>query len=301
MSVHAYPLPAVPPPPGVGGLEPTPGNVATQGPAPAIDPTVPPAGNVANKPRVQLKDAEIKMIIAGGWTDSYRAAKNKPARQALLAENILPQLRTVNTELTDAVWKLRKSQIKLWFQNEKRKDSARARFTMTRKPSLKQVACHVYKTQIAAIAATRANGARAGTTGYLPVFQGAVNSFIETLNPKQLAELETEKRNWEVKGHPDEMKQKAAENNGLTYLRTCAETQFREMGMRSITWECHKNKAGDTLVQMHDFNREIGGLIIARFEDRHPAVVVAFEDAFMEHMRYIQEVATGAVVEDISK
>ena len=53
-----------------------------------------------------------------------------------------------------------------------------------------------------------------------------------------------------MKGQPDEVKWKAAENNGLSYHRTSAETQFREFGMRPITWEHHRNKAGDSLVQM---------------------------------------------------
>jgi hypothetical protein len=48
----------------------------------------------------------------------------------------------------------------------------------------------------------------------------------------------------------EEVKRKTVENNGLKFLCTSVEMQYREMGMRSIIWEGHKNKASDSLVQM---------------------------------------------------
>jgi len=121
---------------------------------------------------------------------------------------------------------------------------------MTRKPSLKQVACHIHKKAIAALAAERAGGVKPGSTGYLPVFQGAVTALMESLDEEEVSALEAERESWTSKGHPEELKRKAAENNGQSYHRTSAETQYREMGMRPIIWEHHRNKAGDSLVQM---------------------------------------------------
>jgi hypothetical protein len=115
---------------------------------------------------------------------------------------------------------------------------------------LKQVACKVYKNEIADIAVGLANGVKPGNPGYIPVFQAAVTELMERLGSEELAELEVEKESWKKEGPPEEVKRKMAENNGLKFLRTSVETQHREMGMRSIIWESHKNKAGDSLVQM---------------------------------------------------
>jgi hypothetical protein len=38
-----------------------------------------------------------------------------------------------------------------------------------------------------------------------------------------------------------------------------------------------------------------------RFEDMFPEVVLAFENAFMSYMQYVQEVETGQAMEDFAK
>jgi hypothetical protein len=230
-----------------------------------------PAGNFSTTttgkpPSLELRDDEMAVIVQ--WTEPYQTAKNKQERKSLLSDKILPLLRKENTMLTDSEWKLRKSvrmlsvtrcavihlyfqqQIKVWFQNNKRVEGIRSRISTTRKPSLNQVAMQVYKKEIAAVAATMSDGAKPGSTAYLPVFQGAVKAFMDTLTDAELVELEKKKEAWTIKGPPEEMRRKAAESKGLTVLRTWAETQFRDMGMRFIIWEHHKNKAGDNLVQM---------------------------------------------------
>lgn len=138
----------------------------------------------------------------------------------------------------------------MWFQNNCRGPSLRSRFTFNKKASLKQVACHIFKAEIAAIASARANGALPGTTAYLPVFQGALETFMANLTPEQRDILEAEHATWNSEGHPEEMKRKTAERNGRNYLRQSAEVLWREMGMRGLFWEYHVNKAGQKLFQL---------------------------------------------------
>jgi len=139
----------------------------------------------------------------------------------------------------------------VWFQNNCRAPTLRSQFSFNRKVSLKQVACHIFKAEIAAIAAERANGARPGTTGYLPVFQGAVETFMTNLTPDQKDILEAEHATWNSEGHPDAVKRKTVERNGRTYLRQTAEVLWREMGMKPLIWEYHVNKAGQKLFQLY--------------------------------------------------
>jgi hypothetical protein len=141
-------------------------------------------------------------------------------------------------------------QVKLWFQNTFRRPSALTRLSLTRKASLKQVACHVYKKEIAAIASRRANGARPGTQQYMPIFQAAINEFMETLDEDALVALENEWADRVIAGQPTEIKRKTAERMGQSYLDQSAKVQYNEMGRRLLVWEFHENKAGTRLFSL---------------------------------------------------
>jgi len=66
-----------------------------------------PATKTKKLPPLKLRDEEMDIVMQ--FTDSFRVAKNKPARMVLLGERILPLLHNVNTTLTDAAWKQRRS------------------------------------------------------------------------------------------------------------------------------------------------------------------------------------------------
>ena len=106
----------------------------------------------------------------------------------------------------------------MWFQNSCRQPSALSRLSLTCTASLKQVACHVYKAEIAVIASRKANGARPGTQQYLPIFQSAVNEFMAMLDSKALLALENEQAEWMASGQPIDIKRRTAEKMGHSYL-----------------------------------------------------------------------------------
>lgn len=139
--------------------------------------------------------------------------------------------------------------MKRWFQNQSRVSSAATRLSLTRNVSLEQVACRIYKEEIAAIASKRADGAKAGTAKYMGNFSGAVKEFMSGLDEEGLLALENERANWQINGQPTEVKRKTAERMGHSYLEKSAQVQYKEMGMRSIVFEFHENKAGTKLFQ----------------------------------------------------
>jgi hypothetical protein len=116
--------------------------------------------------------------------------------------------------------------------------------------TIRQVACHVYKEEIAAIAVERANGGKPGEQSYMSTFQGSVTSFLETLNEDQLFDLELKRAEWINKSYPIDVQRKTAERSAIGYLQESAESQYKEMGMRSVVWEFHENKAGIKLFQL---------------------------------------------------
>jgi hypothetical protein len=84
----------------------------------------------------------------------------------------------------------------------------------------------------------------------MQTFQAAVEEFIGTLNEDEILELEEIRANWMSQGQPAELKRKTAERMGGSYLEQSAAVQFKTMGMRSIIWEFHENKAGTKLFQL---------------------------------------------------
>ncbi len=186
----------------------------------------------------------------------------------MLTTKVLPRLFHLNLKMGQNEWKVRKAvsrpllslyhrcdsvnlqQVKRWFQNQSRTSSATTRLSLKRNVSLKQVACKIYKAEIAAIASKRANGAKAGTPQYMGNFQGAVEEFMAQLDEERLLALENERTDWQNNGHPIEVKRKTAERMGQSYLEKSAQVQFDEMGMRGMVLEFHENKAGTKLFQV---------------------------------------------------
>jgi hypothetical protein len=116
--------------------------------------------------------------------------------------------------------------------------------------TIRQVACHVYKQEIAAIAGERANGEKPGGQTYMAGFQGSVNEFMNGLDEDQLMELEQKRAEWMKKSYPIDLQQKTAERLAHSSIQESAVSQYKEMGMRSVVWEFHENRAGTKLFQL---------------------------------------------------
>ena len=84
----------------------------------------------------------------------------------------------------------------------------------------------------------------------MATFQGSVNQFMGKLDEDQILELELKWAEWMNKSYPIDLQQKTAERLAHSCLRESAESQYKEMGMRSVVWEFHENKTGTKLFQM---------------------------------------------------
>jgi hypothetical protein len=116
--------------------------------------------------------------------------------------------------------------------------------------TVRQVACHIYKEEIAVIAGERANGAMPGEKAYMAGFQASVNEFMEGLDEEQILDLEFKRAEWGNKSYPIDLQRKTAERSAHSCLQESAKSQYKEMGMRSVVWEFHQNKAGTKLFQL---------------------------------------------------
>ena len=116
--------------------------------------------------------------------------------------------------------------------------------------TVRQVACHIHKEEIAEIAVGRANGAKPGGKDYMAGFQGAVSEFMAGLDEDQKMELEVKRSEWVTESYPIELQRKNADKLAHNWLEQSAKSQYQEMGMRSVVWEFHQNRAGTMLFQL---------------------------------------------------
>jgi hypothetical protein len=73
---------------------------------------------------------------------------------------------------------------------------------------------------------------------------------MKGLNDDEVLDLDAERKEWIKECHPIDVQRKAADKMGLLTLRKSAASQYKEMGMRSVVWEFHENRAGTKLFQL---------------------------------------------------
>lgn len=138
---------------------------------------------------------------------------------------------------------------------------------------------------------------------------------MEKLNEDQILELERQRVEWMNQSYPIDIQRRTADKLGVV-LQESAESQYKEMGMRSVVWEFHQNKAGMKLYQMwvsqckywfyltffrHDFNENLGKVKVQSFKQKYPDAVINFSDAWIAYMKYCYEVESGEIVESVAE
>ncbi|KAF8801180.1 hypothetical protein BYT27DRAFT_7115471 [Phlegmacium glaucopus] len=254
-------------------------------------PVLPSTNAPADKAKLLTED---KMNIVRKWLERYKKVEKGPQRHNMLKYDVLPRLFTLNRHLKDDEWKLQKLQVKRWFQNQSRTSSATTRLSLKKNVSLKQVTCHIYKAEIASIAERIGDGAKPGTQQYIQFFQGALTEFMDGLDEESQARLEDERAKWQSVGHLPEIQRKVAQGMGQSFLEKSAQTQYNEMGMQSVVWEFHKNRAG---MKLHDFNGNLGKVKVQSFKEKYPEATQDFTAAWIKYMTYCYEVKSGEQVE----
>jgi len=150
-------------------------------------------------------------------------------------------------------------------------------------------------------------------------FQGSVNEFMNGLDEDQLMELEQKRAEWMKKSYPIDLQRKTAERLAHSSIQESAVSQYKEMGMRSVVWEFHENKAGTKLFQLrvpfcvniylsiyltfyrHDFNEDLGNVKVQPFVEKFPDAVADFRIAWIEYMKYCYQVESGEIVESVTE
>ena len=140
--------------------------------------------------------------------------------------------------------------MKTWFANHGRNPSTKPKFKNPRKVSLLQVINRDYKAEVTALASQMADGAVSGSQAHFAKYATALAAFKDSMSEEQLAAAEEERKIWDVKGLPDDIKIK----NGMKYSKAvvfaAAESQFRDLGLRSHMWEWHKDEDGNYLYHL---------------------------------------------------
>lgn len=116
--------------------------------------------------------------------------------------------------------------------------------------TVRQVACQVYKKEIAEIAGKTTNGAKPGDQAFMSAFQGSVTELLASLDGDEILELQATRDEWMKEGNPIELRRKIAEKKAHSSIQKLAESDYKEMGMRMVVWEFHENTSGMKLFQL---------------------------------------------------
>lgn len=91
------------------------------------------------------------------------------------------------------------------------------------------------------------NGARSGSRTHFSKYIRALGSFKSKMSRADLAAAEEERKVWQGQGVPEEVKRTHAVKHTRNVLQDAAHAQFKELGLRSLVWECHENNEGAKL------------------------------------------------------
>jgi hypothetical protein len=70
------------------------------------------------------------------------------------------------------------------------------------------------------------------------------------ISPEELKAAEEERKTWESKGLPEDLKRHNAMKYGRRVLEQAAESEFKEIGMRSLRWEWRRYPDGQIMFHM---------------------------------------------------
>lgn len=112
---------------------------------------------------------------------------------------------------------------------------------------MNQVISCKYKAEINLIAAEMSNGARSGSRTHFGKYVKALGIFKSKMSKVDLDEAEKERKVWQEQGLPENVKRTNAMKHTRNVMKGTAETEFKELGVRKLTWEYHEDLEGGKL------------------------------------------------------
>lgn len=121
------------------------------------------------------------------------------------------------------------------------------RFKQPRSVTLNQVISRKYKAEINIIAAEMSNGARSGSQTHFGKYVKALGIFKSKMSKADLAAAEEERKVWQEQGVPENVKRTNAMKHTRNVMKAASETEYKELGVRKLTWEYHEDLEGGKL------------------------------------------------------
>lgn len=141
-------------------------------------------------------------------------------------------------------------QVKCWFNNRGRRQLPPPKFKAPRRVTVNQVLSRKYKDRIRSIATDLSAGARSGSQSHFGNWVRATEILKTYISPEELKAAEEERKTWESKGLPEDLKRHNAMKYGRRVLEQAAESEFKEIGMRSLRWEWRRYPDGQIMFHM---------------------------------------------------
>ncbi|KAI6137824.1 hypothetical protein BKA82DRAFT_4368917 [Pisolithus tinctorius] len=214
----------------------------------------------------KLRPDELQ-ILQDGLKDWKEADTNKRASLMEGMRNKIKQL-DANKSLKQNEWNRKRTAIKNWMYNNSR---SRARKALVKYGS-KWMALKVIKLQHKKDIQQVLVKARIqpGTLAMIKHYQPAVQKVVQSLTKAELDQAARLAKEWNERKPPPKAQAEAATSKGQKYAKQFAYNMWKQCGMRVVIMSAWKDKDGEVMVGVNDFNDELGdGELYSDWEDLH--------------------------------
>ncbi|KAI6142697.1 hypothetical protein BKA82DRAFT_4017944 [Pisolithus tinctorius] len=113
-------------------------------------------------------------------------------------------------------------------------------------------------------------GIQPGTSAMIKHYQPAVQKVVQSLTKAELDQAAHLVKEWNERKPPPEAQAEAATSKGRKYAKQFAYNMWKQCGMRVVIMSAWKDKDGEVMVGVNDFNDELGdGELYSDWEDLH--------------------------------
>ncbi|KAI6138194.1 hypothetical protein BKA82DRAFT_4021445 [Pisolithus tinctorius] len=113
-------------------------------------------------------------------------------------------------------------------------------------------------------------GIQPGTSAMIKHYQLAVQKVVQSLTKAELDQAARLAKEWNERKLPPEAQAEAATSKGRKYAKQFAYDMWKQCGMRVVIMLAWKDKDGEVMVGVNDFNDELGdGELYSDWEDLH--------------------------------
>ncbi|KAI6144081.1 hypothetical protein BKA82DRAFT_32573 [Pisolithus tinctorius] len=206
-------------------------------------------------------------ILQDGLKDWKEADTNK---RALLMESMRNKIKQLdaNKSLKQNEWNRKWMAIKNWMYNNSQSRAQKALVKYGSKWMALKVIKLQHKKDIQQVLVKA--GIQPGMSAMIKHYQPAIQKVVQSLTKAELDQAAHLVKEWNERKLPPKAQAEATTSKGQKYAKQFAYNMWKQCGMRVVIMSAWKDKDGEVMVGVNDFNDKLGdGELYSDWEDLH--------------------------------